>query len=86
MSKSKQQSKVVSMKSAAKTDETAFVSITTKRGNTYQFPKKYVTPGASVSSIIRAMTADGWSKANIAKTCNLRYQHVRNVLMEPTAK
>jgi len=35
------------------------------------------------SAKIRAMAADGWSRSNTAKALNIRYQHVRNVLVTP---
>lgn len=34
------------------------------------------------SAKIRAMAADGMSRTAIAKSLNIRYQHVRNVLMQ----
>ena len=61
------------------------VDFTTAKGSTYHFPRKY-HPVVSVSAVIRALTADGWSKWQIHKVTDLRYQHVRNVLTAPTKK
>lgn len=38
------------------------------------------------SEQIRKMAADGFSRAQIAKSMNIRYQHVRNVLLTPLKK
>jgi len=48
---------------------------------TYHIPEslKEVT---SVSQIIRKLTSDGWTKSQISSVTNIRYQHVRNVLLE----
>ena len=35
------------------------------------------------SAKIRAMSADGMSRADIARALKIRYQHVRNVLVTP---
>lgn len=40
----------------------------------------------STSAKIRAMTADGMSRSEVAKALNIRYQHVRNVLITPLKK
>lgn len=38
------------------------------------------------SEKIRAMHRDGMSRGDIAKKLNIRYQHVRNVLITPVKK
>lgn len=38
------------------------------------------------SEAIRALAASGMSRGDIAKTMNIRYQHVRNVLVTPLKK
>lgn len=38
------------------------------------------------SQKIRDLAAGGMSRADIAKTLNIRYQHVRNVLTQPLKK
>lgn len=38
------------------------------------------------SAKIRAMAADGMKRSVIAKTLDIRYQHVRNVLTAPAPK
>ena len=38
------------------------------------------------SAKIRALSAEGWSRSEIANALNIRYQHVRNVLVTPLAK
>lgn len=58
------------------------VSYTTERGNTYQIPKQHAGL-PSVSAMIRAMIADGWTKYQISKVTGIRYQMVRNVLLNP---
>ena len=35
------------------------------------------------SAMIRAMTADGFSRSEVARSLGIRYQHVRNVLVTP---
>ena len=40
----------------------------------------------TTSSQIRALAAQGKSKSEIAKILNIRYQHVRNVLVTPLKK
>jgi DNA invertase Pin-like site-specific DNA recombinase len=40
----------------------------------------------TTSAKIRAMTADGMTRSQIAKALNIRYQHVRNVLQAPTKR
>jgi len=70
--------------SKRKQQQQDFVEVRT-RNHTYTIPAKYAGLD-SVSAIIRAMAADGWSRASIAKTTNIRYQHVRNVLITPVGK
>lgn len=38
------------------------------------------------SALIRALHAEGESRGSIAKLMNIRYQHVRNVLITPIKK
>jgi hypothetical protein len=38
------------------------------------------------SSAIRAMHAEGMERGKIAKLLNIKYQHVRNVLITPVKK
>jgi hypothetical protein len=40
----------------------------------------------SKSSKIRALAALGWERGDIARTLDIRYQHVRNVLLQPLKK
>ena len=58
---------------------------TTSTGKVYIVPVKYKDL-TTVSSIIRAMTKDGHSRGQIAKSTGIRYQHVRNVLITPLSK
>ena len=55
------------------------------QGNKYLVPIKY-KECTSVSQIIRSMTRDGFTKGKIAKSTGIRYQHVRNVLLEEERK
>lgn len=38
------------------------------------------------SRAIRSLSADGYSRSQIANALKIRYQHVRNVLMQPVKK
>lgn len=38
------------------------------------------------SAVIRYLTAEGWKKGRIAKAMNIRFQHVRNVIVKPLKK
>lgn len=38
------------------------------------------------SKAIRGLTAEGKSRSEVAKLLNIRYQHVRNVLITPIKK
>jgi hypothetical protein len=40
----------------------------------------------SKSGKIRALAAMGWERGDIARTLEIRYQHVRNVLLTPLKK
>jgi hypothetical protein len=40
----------------------------------------------TISAVIRAMAADNWKRADIAKSTGCLYQHVRNVLVAPVKK
>lgn len=55
------------------------------KAHTYHVLPKY-SGLSSVSAVIRAMTADGFSRGEIAKSTRIRYQHVRNVLITPLSK
>jgi len=41
---------------------------------------------SSKSAKIRAMSADGYTRTQIAKILDIRYQHVRNVLITPLSQ
>jgi len=58
---------------------------TTSTGKVYYIPVKYKKL-TTVSSIIREMTKDGFTRGMIAKSTGIRYQHVRNVLITPIGK
>lgn len=66
-------------------------SNTAKKSETVETPKVDVKPidvtkyaGLSTKSAkIRSMFADGYTRSQIAKALDIRYQHVRNVLVEP---
>ena len=47
-----------------------------------QLTTKYHTK----SSIIRFLTSKGYTRSNIAKFMGIRYQHVRNVQLQPLKK
>ena len=50
-------------------------------------PKVDTYPKLSTKSArIRAMSSDGVSRADIARALEIRYQHVRNVLVTPLKK
>lgn len=38
------------------------------------------------SALIRYLHSEGWSRGAIAKHMDIRYQHVRNVLLNPPKK
>lgn len=38
------------------------------------------------SQKIRALAAAGWARADIARGLDIRYQHVRNVLIQPVKR
>ncbi len=61
-----------------------FVEVKTKK-HTYNVPEKYAQL-SSVSAIIRAMLADGFSRWQVHKQTGILYQHVRNVAITPLAK
>ena len=37
----------------------------------------------SIPAKISALSAEGWSRGDIARAMDIRYQHVRNVLITP---
>lgn len=43
----------------------------------------FIAKHGTKSAAIRALTAEGKSRGDIAKMLNIRYQHVRNVLITP---
>jgi hypothetical protein len=47
---------------------------------------KYIADAGSVSSAIRKLIADNYSRGEVAKMLNKRYQHVRNVMITPLKK
>ena len=69
--------------------ETAKVEPTTK---TYVIPMdgsggaKYIADLGGVSKAIRALTDQNYTRGEVAKMLNKRYQHVRNVLITPIKK
>ncbi len=54
------------------------------KAHTYQVPEKY-SDLPSISAIIRAMRKDGYTRWDIHKLTQIRYQHVRNVDITPLA-
>ncbi len=65
---------------AGKDTVVTFTTVTTARGNKYEIPSQHANL-PSVSAMIRAMIADGWTKYQISKVCGIRYQMVRNILL-----
>jgi len=47
---------------------------------------KFINECGTKSAAIRKLTADGKSRSEIASMLNIRYQHVRNVLITPIKK
>lgn len=66
-------------KKAVKQTETTEVTSLDKCVKDYQ----NFEPETSKSEMIRTLFAKGHSKADIAKAMQIRYQHVRNVLITP---
>ena len=48
--------------------------------------KDYYGKYGNISQTIRGMSAEGMTKGQIAKILGKRYQHVRNVLIQPLKK
>lgn len=48
--------------------------------------QELITKYGNKSKAIRALSAEGKSRGEIAKLLNIRYQHVRNVLITPIKK
>lgn len=46
----------------------------------------YITEQGSVSKAIRTLIASGYTRGEVAKMLNKRYQHVRNVMITPIKK
>lgn len=46
----------------------------------------YIAKYGNVSKAIRGLNSEGFSRSQIAKMLNKRYQHVRNVLITPIKK
>lgn len=65
------------------TNETHFV-LTTNKGNEYLIPTKYQHL-TTVTSIVRAMNADGLTRGQISTTTGMLYQMVNNLLKENEA-
>ena len=55
--------------------------VTTAKGNVYTVPEQYAKL-PSVSAIIRAMVNDGYTKYQVSKVTGIRYQMVRNILLQ----
>lgn len=53
--------------------------------NEYNIEELYKKLGTK-SSIIRFLASEGKSRGDIARMLNIRYQHVRNVLITPIKK
>lgn len=52
----------------------------------YVYEDLYKASGNNKSAVIRQLTAEGFKRGPIAKFMNIRYQHVRNVQMQPLKK
>lgn len=61
------------------TNSKDFFVYETDRGNKYLIPLKYKSL-TTVSDIIRAMSADGYSEGALSKSTGIRREHVNNVL------
>lgn len=61
--------------------DTSTFQLTTSKGNTYTIPTKYKEL-TSVSQIIRSMIKDGYTKWEIHKVTQIRYQMIRNILLQ----
>lgn len=48
----------------------------------FELPKLMETHKTK-SNVIRFLAAQGWTRSQIASFMNIRYQHVRNVLIQP---
>lgn len=59
-------------------------SFSTAQGHSYAIDTRYKDL-TTVSSIIRAMSKDGYTRGEINRYTGIRYQHVRNVLTQPLA-
>jgi len=53
--------------------------------STYKVLERYAQL-PNLSAVFRAMSADGWKRADIAKSTGALYQHVRNVLTQPVKR
>ena len=65
--------------------DTSLFTYTTVNGKDYTFPTKYKSL-PTVSSIIRSMIKDGYTKYQISKISGVRYQMVRNILLNSNQK
>ncbi len=59
--------------------------VKTAKGNVYNIPTKYADL-PTISAMIRAMVADGWKKYELSKVTGIRYQMVRNILLQAPKK
>ena len=71
--------------SKSKNTETA-LSETNQVSETKFDREAFISECGSKSAAIRKLSADGKSRGEIAKMLELRYQHVRNVLITPVKK
>lgn len=57
----------------------------TKQAETFD-AAKYIAELGTKSAAIRKLTEQGKTRGEVAKLLNIRYQHVRNVLITPVKK
>lgn len=71
-------------------DEVTQASVSTTKSFPYAIDgsqaAKAIEEHGGVSKAIRALTAKEYSRGEVAKMLNKRYQHVRNVLITPIKK
>lgn len=68
----------------AKTAPKTTFTLKTAQGHAYTVDTRYKDL-TTVSAVIRAMSKDGYSRGEINRFTGIRYQHVRNVLLQPLA-
>lgn len=54
--------------------------------DTHNYDELYVDMLRNKSAMIRFLTKEGYDRSKIAKFMNIRYQHVRNVQLQPLKK